>query len=75
MCRIRLLVIFFETNIQIAEMAFCKADFIIIKPNYFQNVQKIDVRVLVLQNHPKSIRTSARMSILRTSASKWPGTA
>jgi hypothetical protein len=48
-------------------------EFIIIKSNYFQNAQKgesflddfealvreIVVRALVLQNHPKSIRTSA----------------
>jgi hypothetical protein len=27
-------------NIQIGEMTFCKADFIIIKSNYFQNAQK-----------------------------------
>jgi hypothetical protein len=27
-------------NIQIGEMTFCKPDFIIIKSNYFQNVQK-----------------------------------
>jgi hypothetical protein len=37
--------------------------------------QIIDVRALVLQNHPKSIRTSARTTISRTSASKWPATA
>jgi hypothetical protein len=75
--------------IQIEEMAFCKPEFIIIKSNYFQNGQKrerflddfealvreIDVRALVLQNNPKSIRTSARKSISRTSASKWPPTA
>jgi hypothetical protein len=61
----------------------------IIKSNYFQNGQKseyflddfealvgeIDVRALVLQNHPKSIHTSARTSISRTRASKWPATA
>jgi hypothetical protein len=55
-------------------------EFIIIKSNYFQNAQKgesflddfealvreIVVRALVLQNHPKSIRTSARTSISRT---------
>jgi hypothetical protein len=35
-----------------------------------QIVREIDVRALVLQNHPKSIRTSARTSISRTSASK-----
>jgi hypothetical protein len=63
-------------------------EFIIIKSNYFQNAQKgecflddfealvpeIDIRALLLQNHPKSIRISARTSILRTSASKWPAT-
>jgi hypothetical protein len=38
-------------------------------------VRKIDVPALVLQNHPKSIRTSVRTSISRTSASKWPATA
>jgi hypothetical protein len=27
-------------NIQIGEMTFCEADFIIIKSNYFQNAQK-----------------------------------
>jgi hypothetical protein len=31
-------------------------------------------RALVLQNHPKSIRTSAQTSISRTSATKWPST-
>jgi hypothetical protein len=35
--RIKVRTIFFETNIQVAEMAFCKADFIIIKSNYLQN--------------------------------------
>jgi hypothetical protein len=40
-------------------MTFCKSEFFIIKSNYFQNAQK-------------SIRTSARTAILRTSVSKWP---
>jgi hypothetical protein len=54
-------------NIHIGEMTFCKADFIIIKSNYFQNAQKgqcflddfealvreIVVRALVLQNYPQ----------------------
>jgi hypothetical protein len=66
--------------IQIGEMTFCKPKFIIVKSNYFQNgqkgeyflddfealVRKIDVRALVLQNYPKSIRTSAQTSISRT---------
>jgi hypothetical protein len=70
--------------IHIGEMAFCKPEFIIIKSNYFQNGQKRErfldyfealeherrFRALVLQNNPKSIRTSARKSISRTSASK-----
>jgi hypothetical protein len=61
-------------------MAFCKPEFIIIKSNYFQNAQKgerfldafealvreIDVRALVLQNHPKSVRISVGKSISRT---------
>jgi hypothetical protein len=60
-------------------MAFCKPEFIIIKSNYFQNAQKgerfldafealvreIDVRALVLQNHPKSVRISARNNRFR----------
>jgi hypothetical protein len=64
--------------IQIGEMAFCIPKFIVIKSNYFQNVRKgecflddfealvheIDVRALALQNHPKSIRTSARTKIV-----------
>jgi hypothetical protein len=56
---------FFEIFIiQIGEVVFCKPEFIIIKSNYFQNdfealVREIDVRALVLQNDPKSIRTSA----------------
>jgi hypothetical protein len=41
---IELIVIYFHSFkmfiIQIGEMAFCKADFIIIKSNYFQNAQK-----------------------------------
>jgi hypothetical protein len=59
------------------------------KSNYFQNAQKgecflddfeslvikIDVLPLVLPNHLKGIRTSARTSISRTSALKWPATA
>jgi hypothetical protein len=76
--------------IQIGEMAFCsKPQFIIIKSNYFQNAQKgewfledfetlereIDVRALVLQNHSKTIRTSAWTAISRTSASKLPAIA
>jgi hypothetical protein len=71
-------------------MAFCsKPQFIIIKSNYFQNAQKgewfledfqilereIDVRALVLQNHSKTIRTSAWTAISRTSASKLPAIA
>jgi hypothetical protein len=65
---------------QIGEMTFCKPKFIIIKANYFRNapkgecflydfetlVREIDVRALMLQNHPKSNRTSARTSISRT---------
>jgi hypothetical protein len=41
---IELIAIYFHSleifNIQIGEMTFCKADFIIIKSNYFQNAQK-----------------------------------
>jgi hypothetical protein len=41
---IELIAIYFHSfenfNIQIEEMTFCKADFIIIKSNYFQNAQK-----------------------------------
>jgi hypothetical protein len=41
---IKLMAIYFHSfeifNIQIGEMTFCKADFIIIKSNYFQNAQK-----------------------------------
>jgi hypothetical protein len=41
---IELIVIYFHSfvifNIQIGEMAFCKSEFIITKPNYFQNAQK-----------------------------------
>jgi hypothetical protein len=41
---IELITIYFHSfeifNIQIGEMTFCKPDFIIIKSNYFQNVQK-----------------------------------
>jgi hypothetical protein len=41
---IELIAIYFHSfeifNIQIGEMTFCKPDFIIIKPNYFQNAQK-----------------------------------
>jgi hypothetical protein len=40
---IELIAIYFHSfeifNIQIGEMTFCKADFIIIKSNYFQNGQ------------------------------------
>jgi hypothetical protein len=68
----------------IAKVSIELIEFIIIKSNYFQNAQKgecflndfealvheIDVRALVLQNHSKSIRTTARTSISRTSASK-----
>jgi hypothetical protein len=67
--------------IQFVEMAFCIPKFIVIKSHYFQNVRKgecflddfeavvheIDVRALVLQNHPKSIRTSARTKKIFTS--------
>jgi hypothetical protein len=70
-------------------MAFCKPEFIIIKSNYFQNAQKgerfldafealvreIDVRALMLQNHPKRVRISAGTLISRPSASKWSATA
>jgi hypothetical protein len=41
---IKLMAIYFHSfeifNIQIGEMTFCKADFIIVKSNYFQNAQK-----------------------------------
>jgi hypothetical protein len=41
---IELIAIYFHSfeifNIQIGEMTFCEADFIIIKSNYFQNAQK-----------------------------------
>jgi hypothetical protein len=41
---IELIAIYFHSseifNVQIGEMTFCKADFIIIKSNYFQNAQK-----------------------------------
>jgi hypothetical protein len=41
---IKLIAIYFHSfeifNIQIGEMTFCKADFIIIKSNYFQHAQK-----------------------------------
>jgi hypothetical protein len=41
---IELIAIYFHSfeifNIQIGEMTFCKADFTIIKSNYFQNAQK-----------------------------------
>jgi hypothetical protein len=41
---IELIAIYFHSleifNIQIGEMTFCKADFIIIRSNYFQNAQK-----------------------------------
>jgi hypothetical protein len=66
--------------IQIGEMAFFKPEIIIIKSNYFQSAQKgecflddfealvreIDVRALVLENHSKSIRSSALISISHT---------
>jgi hypothetical protein len=81
MCRIRLVaskfVQYFQSIeifiIQIGEMLFCKPEFIIIKSNYFQNadfealVRERRFRALVLQHHPKSIRTSARTSISHTS--------
>jgi hypothetical protein len=42
---IELIAIYFHSfeifNIQIGEMTFCKADFIIIKSNYFQDAQKV----------------------------------
>jgi hypothetical protein len=53
----------------LAKVSIELIEYIMIKSNYFQNAQK-DVRALLLQNHPKSIRTSARRSISRTSASK-----
>jgi hypothetical protein len=41
---IELIAIYFHSfeifNIQIGEMTFCKADFVIIKSNYLQNAQK-----------------------------------
>jgi hypothetical protein len=41
---IELIAIYFHSfeifNRQVGEMTFCKADFIIIKSNYFQNAQK-----------------------------------
>jgi hypothetical protein len=54
--------------IQIGEMAFCKLEFITMKSNYFQNVQKRECFLADFEkkNHPKSIRTSARTSISRT---------
>jgi hypothetical protein len=89
---IELTAIYFQSFeiIQIEEMPFCKPEFIIITSNYFQNAQKVecflddfealmremDVRALVLQNHPNTIhlvlqnglqsRSSARTSISRT---------
>jgi hypothetical protein len=81
---IELIAIYFHSFeifiIQIGEMAFCEAEFIFIRSNYFQNAQKdecflVDFEALVrdrrfcalvLQNHQKSIRTSVRTSISRT---------
>jgi hypothetical protein len=62
-------------------MTFCKLEIIIIESNYFQNGPKDeafyffdDFEALVLENHPKSIR-SRGTSISRTSASKGSATA
>jgi hypothetical protein len=52
--------------IQIGEMAFCKPKFMDYQVKLFSEL---------LQNHPKTIRTSAQTSISHTSALKWPVTA
>jgi hypothetical protein len=72
--------------VQIGEMGFCKPKFITMKSNYFQNAQKGECFLddfeaegreigLVLQNYPKTTRTSVRNRRSRTSASKSPATA
>jgi hypothetical protein len=51
---IELIAIYFHSleifNIQIGEMTFCKADFIIIMSNYFQIAQKANAFWMILQH-------------------------
>jgi hypothetical protein len=73
--RIEVRTIFFETNNRVYYYQVKLFSGECFLDDFEALMPEIDIRALVLQNHSKSIRISARTSILRTCASKWPATA